>query len=123
MAPKTTLKKNLAAAKPKPLCRNPPRPVPQISTAVSADPNRQSAIFNTQLKWVNGTVLHYCFFTSRKYSVPKVQADAVRDAFAKWKAVGIGLEFVEVKKLAEAEVRIGYSVKIGASQSSVGRNV
>jgi hypothetical protein len=52
-----------------------------------------------------------------------VQADAVRDAFAKWKAVGIGLNFLEVQKLAEAEVRIGYSVKEGASQSAVGRDV
>jgi len=77
----------------------------------------------TQSKWANGTVLHYCFFTSGKYSVPKVQADAVRDAFAKWKAVGIGLNFAEVQKLAEAEVRIGYSVKEGASQSAVGREV
>jgi len=77
----------------------------------------------TQSKWNNGTVLHYCFFTNGKYSVPKVQADAVRDAFAKWKAVGIGLSFQEVQKLAEAEVRIGYSTKEGASQSAVGRDV
>jgi hypothetical protein len=124
MATKTAApKKNRAASQPKPLCLNPPRPLAQLSPAAAADPNRQSAIFLGQSKWANGTVLHYCFFTSGKYSVPKVQADAVRDAFAKWKAVGIGLEFVEVKKLAEAEVRIGYSTRIGASQSSVGRDV
>ena len=124
MAPKTAVpSKNPVKSQQKPLCRNQPRLVPQLSPAVAADPRRLSAILGTQLKWVNGTVLHYCFFTSGKYSVPKVQADAVRDAFAKWKAVGIGLNFLEVQKLAEAEVRIGYSVKEGASQSAVGRDV
>ena len=68
----------------------------------------------TRSKWVNGTVLHYCFFGGgSRFSVPKVQADAVRDAFAKWKAIGIGLEFKEVNQLSEAEVRIGYSTADG----------
>ena len=71
----------------KPLCRNLPRPVPQLSPAVMADPRRARAILSTRSKWVNGTVLHYCFFgASSHFAVPKVQADAVRDAFAKWKA-------------------------------------
>jgi hypothetical protein len=124
MAPKTSVPtKNPVASQQNPLCLNPPRPLLQLSPAVTANPLRASAIVSTQSKWVNGTVLHYCFFTGGKYSVPKVQADAVRDAFAKWKAVGIGVDFLEVEKLAEAEVRIGYSVKEGASQSSVGRDV
>jgi len=124
MAPKKAVPvKNAFASQQKPLCLNPPRPIPQISSAVAANPNRTAAILMTQSKWNNGTVLHYCFFTNGKYSVPKVQADAVRDAFAKWKAVGIGLSFQEVQKLAEAEVRIGYSTKEGASQSAVGRDV
>jgi len=124
MAPKKAVPaKNAVASQQKPLCLNPPRPLPQLSPTVAANPNRAYAILSTQSKWNNGTVLHYCFFTSGKYSVPKVQADAVRDAFAKWKAVGIGLDFLEVQKLAEAEVRIGYSVKEGASQSAVGRDV
>ncbi len=88
-----------------------------------ADPLRARAILATQSKWVNGTVLHYCFFKSGHFSVPKTQADAVRDAFAKWKAVGIGLEFVEVTQLSEAEVRIGYSTADGSSASNVGRDV
>lgn len=124
MASRTAVpKKNPVVSQQKPLCRNLPRPISQLSPAVTADPSRLSAIINTQSKWANGTVLHYCFITSGKYSVPKVEADAVRDAFAKWKDVGIGLDFLEVQKLAEAEVRIGYSVKEGASQSSVGRDV
>jgi hypothetical protein len=57
------------------------------------------------------------------FSVPKVQADAIRGAFAKWKAVGIGLEFAEVNQLDEAEVRIGYSIEDGSSASAVGRDV
>jgi hypothetical protein len=75
------------------------------------------------LKWVNGTVLHYCFFTKGHFAVPKKQADAVRGAFRKWRAVGIGLDFKEVTQLSEAEVRIGYSVADGSSASSVGGEV
>jgi len=89
-----------------------------------ADSLRAAAILSTQSKWVNGTVLHYCFFGGgSRFSVPRVQADAVRAAFAKWKAVGIGLEFQEVSQLSEAEVRIGYSTEDGSSASAVGRDV
>jgi len=73
---------------------------------------------------MNGTVLHYCFFGGGShFAVPKTQADAIRDAFAKWKAVGIGLEFQEVNQLSEAEVRVGYSTADGSSASAVGREV
>src|SRR5206468_27356 len=68
-------------------------------------------------------VLHYCFFTSGHFAVPKAQASAVRQAFATWKTVGLGLDFTEVKQLSEAEVRIGYSEPDGSSASSVGRDV
>jgi hypothetical protein len=72
---------------------------------------------------VNGTVLHYCFFTSGHFNVPNNQANAIRNAFSEWKATGIGLEFKEVSQLSEAEVRIGYSVADGSSASMVGRDV
>src|SRR5262245_49104741 len=109
---------------PKPLCRNLPRPVRQFPPAVATDVRRASAILSTQSKWVNGTVLHYCFFGGgSRLAVPKIQADAVRGAFAKWKAIGIGLEFQEVSQLSEAEVRIGYSTVDGSSASAVGRDV
>jgi hypothetical protein len=89
-----------------------------------ADPRRAAAILSTRSKWMNGTVLHYCFFGGGShFAVPSVQADAIRGAFAKWKAVGIGLEFKEVNQLSEAEVRIGYSTADGSSASSVGRDV
>src|SRR5258705_3817476 len=108
---------------PKPVCRNLPRPVPQLPPSVMADPRRAAAILSTRSKWVNGTVLHYCFFGAGHFSVPKVQEDAIRDAFNKWKAIGIGLEFQEVNQLSEAEVRIGYSVADGSSASAVSRQM
>ena len=112
------------AAATKPFCSNLPRPVPSLPTAVVANSMRARAIISTKSKWLNGTVLHYCFFGGGShYAVPKVQADAIRNAFAKWKAVGIGLEFQEVTQMSEAEVRIGYSTADGSSASSVGREV
>lgn len=108
----------------KPFCRNLPRTLPDLPVHVLSDTLRARAILNTKSKWVNGTVLHYCFFGGGShYAVPKKQADAVREAFTKWKAVGIGLEFQEVNQLSEAEVRVGYSTADGSSASSVGRDV
>ena len=107
----------------KPFCSNGPRPVRQLPDRVHLDPGRARAILAGSSKWVNGTVLHYCFFTSGHFAVPKAQAAAVRTAFATWKAVGIGLEFTEVHQSSEAEVRIGYSEADGSSASNVGREV
>jgi hypothetical protein len=108
----------------KPLCKNLPRPVPQLSSAVLADGLRARAIIAVSSKWLNGTVLHYSFFGSGShYAVPKVQADAIRGAFASWKATGIGMNFQEVNQLSEAEVRIGYSTADGSSASAVGRDI
>ena len=121
-ASKSSSKSPSKSAK-KPFCRNLPRVVRPLPPAVMADPLRARAILSTQSKWANGTVLHYCFFAGGHFSVPKVQADAIRGAFAKWKAVGIGLVFQEVTQLSEAEVRIGYSTSDGESASSVGRDV
>lgn len=108
----------------KPLCRNLPRPLPPLPPEVMADPRRARAIISTRSKWVNGTVLHYCFFSGNShFAVPKKQADAIRNAFATWKAIGIGLEFQEVNQLSEAEVRIGYSTADASSASAVGRDI
>lgn len=117
-------KKAGSATSQKPLCSTAPRPPRQLAEAVRVDPRRTSAIFSVSGKWLNNTVLHYCFFTGGShYSVPKVQADAIRQAFAAWKAVGIGLVFQEVNQLSEAEIRIGYSKADGESASAVGRDV
>ena len=107
-----------------PLCGNLARPIPQFSPTVMSDPRRAAAIVSARTKWVNGTVLHYSFFGGEShFSVPDEQANAIRDAFAKWKAVGIGLEFKEVDDLNEAEVRIGYSTEDHTSASAVGRDL
>jgi hypothetical protein len=117
-------KSNLAAwPAPRPLCSTPPRIKPSLPGVIANDPRRARAILNTRGKWLNGTVLHYCFFKSGHYAVAKKQADAVRAAFAEWKAVGIGLVFQEVTQMSEAEVRIGYSEPDGSSASAVGRDV
>src|SRR6185503_12758948 len=93
----------------KPFCGIPPRPKPQLPEAVASDVLRAAAILSNRGKWANKTVLHYCFFTGNsRYKVPTVQANAIRQAFTTWKAVGIGLEFQEVNQLSEAEVRIGF---------------
>jgi hypothetical protein len=108
----------------KPFCTTAPRPLPPLPDAVHADPRRARAILSGRAKWLNGTVLHFGFFAgSSRYAVPKAQADVVRQAFAAWKAVGIGLEFVEVAQLSEAEVRVGYSIADSVSESAVGREV
>jgi hypothetical protein len=120
---KKEYKENTAKKTTKPLCRNLPRVIPQLPSDVIADPRRAAAIILTKAKWVNGTVLHYCFFKSGHYAVPDKQAAAIRDAFAKWKSVGIGLNFQEVDQLSEAEIRIGYSTADGSSASAVGREI
>jgi hypothetical protein len=108
----------------KPLCSTGPRPKPQLTSEVVADPRRARAIVMGRSKWVNKTVLHYCFFRGNShFAVPQIQADAIRDAFTTWKAVGVGLDFKEVTDLSEAEVRIGYSTIDGSSASAVGRDV
>src|SRR5258707_370682 len=107
-----------------PLCANLPRQIRQLDASVTSDPRRASAILVGASKWVNNTVLHYCFFGGNShYAIPKAQADAVRQAFATWKAIGIGLEFQEVKRLADAEIRIGYSTADRSSASAVGTEV
>ena len=106
-----------SAAKPaRRFCSLPPRTIRPLSAAAAANPIRARAIILSRSKWVNGTVLHYCFFRSGHFAVPKKQAAAVRAAFAKWKAIGIGLKFKEVSQLSEAEVRIGYSIRDGDSR-------
>jgi hypothetical protein len=73
-------------------------------------------------KWVNGTHLHYCFFTNpNSWRGSSAERDVVRQAFDEWKNVGIGLEFEEVASVDEAEIRIGFLRGDGA-WSYVGRD-
>jgi hypothetical protein len=73
-------------------------------------PEREFAIRIGAKKWVNGTVLHYCFVDRPSPPVwtwIEAQRKVVRWAFGVWKALGIGLSFVEVTDPSEAEIKIG----------------
>ncbi|MFD5572549.1 beta-glucuronidase AbsR1 [Streptomyces cadmiisoli] len=88
--------------------------------------------------WVNGTVLHYCFFDgdtdASVIPVPggtetrrvswvgaEEQRDVVRDCFREWQDLGVGVTFAEVKDRSEAELRIGFQLGDG-SWSTVGKD-
>lgn len=73
-------------------------------------------------KWINGTRLTYFFKTVGGFGWPAGQKKVVRDAFAKWKALGIGLEFAEVAQEADAILLIGL-VQGDGSWSYVGTDV
>jgi hypothetical protein len=73
-------------------------------------------------KWVNGTQLHYYFFTSSNLKGTVTERDIVREAFKRWKDLGIGLSFTEAESIDEAEIRIGFKRGDGA-WSYVGRDI
>jgi hypothetical protein len=102
--------------------------VPDRILSAGLDPNRLQLIRTNEKKWANGTVLHYYFFDRPSDGLggtwrgPPAQQQVVHDAFAKWKNLGIGLEFREVANREEAEIRIGFQQN-GESWSYVGRDV
>ena len=72
-------------------------------------PRRTRLIRDNEKKWVNGTVLHYHFCQSpAAWKGTAGEVGVARQAFAAWKALGIGLEFAEVQSIDEAELRIGF---------------
>ncbi|MGD2083184.1 MAG: M12 family metallopeptidase [Chromatiales bacterium] len=102
------------------LCQVPEVPRRPMDPDVSA--LRASLIRIAEKKWVNGTVLHYCFLDEpATWRGGDDQKDAVRAAFAEWKALRIGLEFEEVYDPGDAELRIGFDQNDG-SWSYVGRD-
>ncbi len=58
----------------------------------------------------------------RTWTTNEQEKDIVRKAFAKWKSVGIGLEFKEAGVRDEAEMRIGF-MKEDGSWSYIGREI
>lgn len=102
--------------------------VPERVLPPDLHPDRARLIVVNDKKWANGTVLRYYFFDRATDGVngawvgPAAQKDAVRDAFAEWKALDIGLEFREVPDREDAEIRIGFDQRDG-SWSYVGRDV
>jgi Astacin (Peptidase family M12A) len=113
-------------------------PVPPREFPAGTDPARAEAILVNETKWVNHTVLHYYFFDRetdgehvfladgtrqwRPWTTDKPHQDVVRNAFDRWKAQDIGLEFVEVTSREEAEIRVGFMEGDG-SWSYMGRQI
>ena len=86
-------------------CTQPPRTPIALSAEVNAI--RASAVRLSKNKWMNGTVLHYCFLGRPGWDWPDAQKDVVRWAFGVWRDLNVGLQFVEVTREADAEIKIG----------------
>jgi len=126
-------------------------PMPAVEQSRGLGPMRTRAIVEAEHRWLNGTVIHYYFFDRdgegadgehvklrdgtrqwRSWVGEEGQRQVVRDAFARWKALGIGLEFAEVDARTEAELRIGfmpgdgswsvigtYALKVGSAERTM----
>lgn len=106
-------------------CRLPP----QRSRVLPADidPRRARLIQLLATKWVNGTTLRYYFFTGNEgrpewVAKNEAQRQTVREAFRQWKELGLGLQFVEINRQEEADIRIGFDLSDG-SWSYIGREI
>jgi hypothetical protein len=111
--------------------------VEPLELPAGMDPFRASAIIVNRSKWANGTKLRYYFFDRdtdgenvvladgstrfRSWVGDEPHRDLVRAAFATWKSLDIGLDFLEVQDRSEAEIRIGFMQGDG-SWSYVGRD-
>jgi hypothetical protein len=101
-------------------------------------PERARLIRQNEDKWANGAVLRYYFFDKKTDGAfvkneagikewkpwvgTKSQMDVVRRAFKIWKSIGIGLDFKEVKKREDADIRIAFMEDDGA-WSYLGRDI
>lgn len=106
-------------------CVQPLQRAREFDAEVSA--NRSFSIIRFGKKWVNGTDLtYYCYRNGD--AVPAAwqgggaDVEAVRTAFQKWFALGIGISFREVQRPDDAMVRVGFDAGDG-SWSYVGRDV
>lgn len=96
---------------------------PARKFAAGIEAGRLRLIHQTADKWINGTTLRYWFFDKpAKWAAPNAQKNVVREAFRKWKALGIGLDFAEVKNRADADIRIAFDQTDG-SWSYIGTDV
>ena len=86
------------------------------------DGKRQRLIALMAKVWVNGTNITYYFFKEpAHWRGGSRQEEAVREALAAWKGLGIGLTFQEVDQPEDAMIRIGFDQSDG-SWSYVGRD-
>lgn len=94
---------------------------PRRKVEKDVDSHVSSLIIMISYKWVNGTVLHYCFMDERpEWRGSDEDKDVVRDSFRQWHELPIGISFREVYDPLEAEIRIGFERGTG-SWSYVGR--
>lgn len=91
--------------------------------AHGVEAGRARLILQTSDKWLNGSPIRYWFFGApKKWAGAETQRTVVRRAFAMWKTLGIGLDFVAVSARSEADVRIAFLQGDG-SWSYVGTDV
>jgi Astacin (Peptidase family M12A) len=76
---------------------------------VGVGAKRAKLIALTASKWMNGSTLTYAFGAG-----PTAQKAAVRSAFAEWKALGVGLSFIEITSGASAQIRISFDQNDGS---------
>ncbi len=101
-------------------CFVPVVPDPVLGPGVSVE--RASLLRVMSKKWVNGTVLHYYFYEGDEFGTTDAERNVVRQAFQRWKGLGIGIDFSEVTSREDSEIRIGFLRGDGA-WSYVGRDV
>ncbi|MFJ8692871.1 M12 family metallopeptidase [Streptomyces roseolilacinus] len=107
-----TLKERDKAQEGRLYCNLPKMPQRTLATI---NPRRERAILQSESKWLNGTTIRYYLFNSErdKNNFPEwcgdqSQQKVVRDSFADWKNLGIGLNFLEVKNIQDSDVRIAF---------------
>ena len=110
----------MTQTKMRPYCTQPHVRRPALPAGLGAP--RVAAIQLVANKWINGTPLTYFFKTVSGFAWPETQKAVVRNAFATWKALGIGLTFSEVEDEADARLVIGLHQGDG-SWSYVGTDV
>jgi len=96
--------------------------MPTRTFDADVSPERAEIILETSKYWANGTTLKYFFFTDepRRAESPAI-VSLVKDGFAEWKKLGIGLNFEETQSIDEAHIRIAFMPGKG-SWSYIGRD-
>jgi hypothetical protein len=123
MAKPSAPKAKPASPQPRLLCAQPPRTPLVLPPDIG--PHRASAIRLGAQKWLNGTVLHYCFLdhdAEPSWQWQDDQKGIVQLAFQTWQAFGIGVTFAKVADASDAELVIG-CLQDNRSWSYVGTDV
>jgi hypothetical protein len=82
------------------------------------DPGRAAALRILANRWVNQTVIRYFIMPSP--DTTDEQRQVIRSGFIQWKDIGIGINFREVDRPQDAEIRILINFAKNASNSFMG---